>query len=138
MSRIPKIVGMLALTAAFLLSAAAAPGAEKDEKKRRRNYIVGEYTYKKLAKIAEHMEVEEYVEVRKILDQMSRRSSLNPHEKALMWQMYGYLEAGLEDFDAAVVAFEKPRSVAASRTEMPGTARSSLSLAFRTARREPS
>ena len=93
----------LLLALALLLGAglvvAPAPFATAREakgepkKKERRNLAAGEWAFKKLSKAHELLAEEKYDEARKLMDEMSRRKSLNPHEQALMWQTYAYIQS---------------------------------------------
>jgi len=81
--------------------------AERKKKKERKNYAAGEWAFKKLSKAHELLAEEKYDEARKLMDEMSRRKSLNPHEQALMWQTYAYIQSTRDQYDQAITSFEK-------------------------------
>jgi tetratricopeptide (TPR) repeat protein len=103
----------LALLLGAGLAVAPAPFAtareakDEPEKKDRKNLSTGEWAFKKLSKAHELLAEEKYVEARRIMDDMSKRKSLNPHEQALMWQTYAYIESSQEQYKQAITSFEK-------------------------------
>jgi tetratricopeptide (TPR) repeat protein len=72
----------------------------------RASYTVGPAAYEKLEKAMGQLAEERYAEARKVLDELSRKK-LNPHERALMYQTLGFVEAGLDRYPAAIAALEK-------------------------------
>jgi tetratricopeptide (TPR) repeat protein len=84
------------------------PGDRASERKKdRKNYAAGEWAFKKLSEAHELLAEEKYDDARRLMDEMSRRKSLNPHEQALMWQTYAYIQSSQEQYDQAVTSFEK-------------------------------
>jgi tetratricopeptide (TPR) repeat protein len=83
------------------------PGDDAAKKRERKNYAAGEWAFKKLSKAHELLAEEKYDEARKLMDQMSKRKSLNPHEQALMWQTYAYIQSSQEQYPQAITSFEK-------------------------------
>jgi tetratricopeptide (TPR) repeat protein len=83
------------------------PGDDAAEKRERKNYAAGEWAFKKLSKAHELLAEEKYDEARKLMDEMSKRKSLNPHEQALMWQTYAYIQSSQEQYPQAITSFEK-------------------------------
>jgi tetratricopeptide (TPR) repeat protein len=83
------------------------PGDGTTKKRERRNLAAGEWAFKKLSRAHELLAEERYDEARKLMDEMSRRKSLNPHEQALMWQTYAYIQSSQEHYEQAITSFEK-------------------------------
>jgi tetratricopeptide (TPR) repeat protein len=108
---------LLALALLLATGLALAPAARvraddpadraSERKKERKNYAAGEWAFKKLSNAHELLAEEKYDEARRLMDEMSRRKSLNAHEQALMWQTYAYIESSQEQYDKAIVSFEK-------------------------------
>lgn len=74
---------------------------------RRGSYTVGEYAYRKLEKIHELLSAEKLGEAGELLDQLARKSGLNPHETALLYQARGYLSSAEENYGVAADWFDK-------------------------------
>ncbi|MBW1683524.1 MAG: hypothetical protein JRS35_00525 [Deltaproteobacteria bacterium] len=109
--RAARLALALLLGAGIGLSAAPPVSAdevkEKAKEKERRNLAAGEWAFKKLSAAHEALAEEKYDEARALMEQMSKRKSLNDHEKALMWQTYAYIQSGREQYAQAVESFEK-------------------------------
>jgi tetratricopeptide (TPR) repeat protein len=101
----------LALLLALLLSVVAAGSAEakkKDKDKDRKQYTVSESMHKKLTAALEALQAEQYPEAEAVLKGLEGRADrLNPYERALVFQMLGYLESGRERYEPALEYFEK-------------------------------
>jgi tetratricopeptide (TPR) repeat protein len=69
-------------------------------------HTVDQRTAKRLTAVQEFLQAEQYEEAEKILDGFSM-SRLNPYERAIVYQMYGYIAAGREDYESAAGYFEK-------------------------------
>lgn len=67
---------------------------------------VDQRTGKRLNAVQEFLMAEQYEEAEKILDGMTL-TRLNAYERAIVFQMYGYIYAGREDYATAVDYFEK-------------------------------
>lgn len=86
---------------------ATAQGREKAKPETQRVQTVGEWAYKRLNEAHEALGKSKPGEALKALDDMKESSRLNEHEKALMWQTYGYVYASQEKYAQATEAFEK-------------------------------
>ncbi|MDH3518944.1 MAG: tetratricopeptide repeat protein [Myxococcales bacterium] len=90
-----RFCGML-LALAVLVSVAA--GAAQ--------YTVDERTSKRLTMVQEFLQAEQYDEAEQILKGFTL-VRLNAYERAIVFQMWGYVAAGREDYEAAASYFEK-------------------------------
>ena len=100
------------LTLVFALgvagSAEAARRKKKDDKDAGKSFTVSEQMYKKLTKVHEALEADQYPEAAVLLKELEKRAQrLNPYERALVYQMLGLSQAGQERYEAALVYFEK-------------------------------
>ena len=100
------------LTLVFALgvagSAEAARRKKKDDKDAGKSFTVSEQMYKKLTKVHEALEADQYPEAAVLLKELEKRAQrLNPYERALIYQMLGLSQAGQERYEAALVYFEK-------------------------------
>src|SRR5262245_13988832 len=104
---------MTALTlvvAAMLFAAPLETSAEDHEKVKpetKKVQAVGEWAYKRLNAAHEALAKSKHGEALQALEEMKGNSHLNDHEKALMWQTYGYIYASQEKYKQATEAFEK-------------------------------
>ncbi len=102
-----------ATLAAFLVVAAVlsqpvpgfGEGRPKPEVKRAQ--AVGEWAFKRLNTAFEALSKNDYPTAVAALEEMKGSTRLNDHEKALMWQTYGYVYSSQEKYQAAIGAFEK-------------------------------
>jgi tetratricopeptide (TPR) repeat protein len=85
---------------AVLLVLAFAGSAAAQER------TVGKWAFKRLSKSHEALQAEKYKDALGHMDEMKARSRLNDHERALMWQTYGFIYSGQERFKEAAAAFE--------------------------------
>jgi tetratricopeptide (TPR) repeat protein len=102
LSKSKWLTGALALV---LLILQAAPGLAEEEKKK--NFIVGKWAFAKLSKAHELIGKGKYKGALEEMNSMMRKKRLNEHEKALMWQTFGYIYSSQERFPKAIEAFEK-------------------------------
>ncbi len=73
----------------------------------RRVQAVREWATKRLEECFEALDRNDYVAARQPLDDMRhRKGRLNDHEEAVMWQAYGYVFAGQEQYQNAARALE--------------------------------
>ncbi|MBT6177820.1 MAG: hypothetical protein HOI23_11290 [Deltaproteobacteria bacterium] len=68
---------------------------------------VSTWTYKRLEEIQADITKERYPSALKRLKSLSEKSRLNSHERALLWQMYGFTYSTLGRYQEASKAFEK-------------------------------
>ena len=105
----PRKSILLGWLVAFVMTAGAfaAPGvAWADDDEEEQNFAVGEWAFKRLNEAHELLADGKYDDAASALEPMRRRKRLNDHERALMWQAYGYVYAGLERPKDALTAFE--------------------------------
>lgn len=94
--------GRRPLIALVLLAVLAAPGAGQAQ------HVVNKFAYDGLIEAQEAIDAGRTAEAREILEALREKESrLNDHEKALLYQSYGYLEAGEERYSEAVGHLEK-------------------------------
>ena len=96
---------LLAGVLALCLVAGAAEGAEK-EKKRKKNYILSETTARKMLKVGELAQEDDYKAALEILDTLANRSRMKAHDKAVVYQNQGLMLAALERYPEATVSLE--------------------------------
>lgn len=87
---------LVALFVALLVPVAALAGYTIDDQR----------TAKRLNLVSEHLQADQYEEAEQVLNSMTL-TRLNPYERSLVYQMYGYLWNGREDYAKAAEYFEK-------------------------------
>lgn len=93
---------------ALLLALGATGTAEAKRKEERKQYTLTEAMAKKLTVALEALQEERYAEVETTLAALEAKADrLNPYERALIYQMYGYLAAGRDQYKTALTYFEK-------------------------------
>ena len=108
------VVAAVAVAAALLLAAPQAWAQERDKAKpeTKRVQAVGEWAFKRLNQAHEALAKSMHGDALQHLDELKGSSRLNDHEKALMWQTYGYVYASEEKYKQATDSFEKALSTA--------------------------
>ncbi|MCG8588173.1 MAG: tetratricopeptide repeat protein [Proteobacteria bacterium] len=106
-SRGLRLGAVAALLFAFVCGGPGWADDHEKKKERKRSYTVGEQAYKRLQRVIEHLDAEKYDEARAALDSLSRKKGLNPHEQAMVYQMYGSVYAGQEKYAEAADAIQK-------------------------------
>ncbi len=81
-------------------------------------FIVGRWAHQRLSKAHKAIGEKKYNEAQKYLDEMKVRKRLNDHERAMMWQTYGFVWSSKGKFKKAIECFRKCLELAA----MPETA----------------
>jgi len=105
--RMALAVCLLLVVPVLLLSADFAAAERREKPKTKKVQAVGEWAYKRLQEVQELLGEEKYPEATKELERMKERRRLNDHERALMWQMYGYVYSAQEQYNKAAASFEK-------------------------------
>ena len=103
-------LGAVVLSLLLASSAVLAPDAtaERREKpKTKKVQAVGEWAHKRLQTTQEFLAEDKFAEALAELDRMKAKRRLNDHERALMWQFYGFIQSSQEDYKAAAESFEK-------------------------------
>jgi Tfp pilus assembly protein PilF len=81
--------------------------AAKDDTKTRKVQAVREIAGKRLSTAYEALKENDYAAALEAMDALKKKSSLNDHERALMWQTYGYIQSSQDDYKAATISFQK-------------------------------
>jgi len=102
----PRLRLLAGLAGAALLCSGVA-AAQEDEERDRRNFTVTPFANERLLEAQEALSNEQYAEALAAMQRMEKRKSLTDHERALMYQTFGYIHAAQEDFVKATAAFEK-------------------------------
>ena len=104
-----RLRGFFSLLLAIAISVtAAAPAEAKKKKEDRAKHTVSQALAKKLNPALEALTNGEYEEANLQLKALEARAErFKPYERALVFQMLGYLESGQERFPEALVYFEK-------------------------------
>lgn len=96
------------LALASLLFAVGPAAAKKDKEKSKVTHTVSRSVAKQLTPALEALKNEQYTEAEERLKKLEGRSArLRSYERALVYQMLGYLESGQDRLSAALVYFEK-------------------------------
>lgn len=96
------------LLAIAFVAGTAAPAEARKKKKERAQHTVSEAVAKKLTPALEALTSGDYEEADRLLKALEDRADrIRPYERALVYQMLGYLEAGQERYPEALVYFEK-------------------------------
>jgi tetratricopeptide (TPR) repeat protein len=97
-----------ALGVALLVGLAGAAAEAKEKKEKRKQYTVDEVMHKKLTGAMEHLQAEDYAAAQEILNPLAKRSEkLNAYERALVFQILGFVESSQERYEKALDYFEK-------------------------------
>jgi tetratricopeptide (TPR) repeat protein len=97
--------------ATLLIAPAVSPAQNREPEKAKpetkRVQTVGEWAFKRLNAAHEALGKSMHGDALQALDELKGSSRLNEHEKALMWQTYGYVYASEGKYKQATDAFEK-------------------------------
>ena len=106
-ARLLRVAMALGLALLVVLHGAAAD-AKKKKKEKKKQYTVDEAMHKKLTGAMEHLQEERYDEARGTLKSLEGRAHrLNPYERALVFQILGFVESSQEHYEKALDYFEK-------------------------------
>lgn len=92
-----------------------------------RGKTVSTWTFKRLEEVQTDITDEKYSSALKRLDALSEKTRLNSHERALLWQMYGFTYSTLGRYKEASQAFEK--CLAEDSLSVPATLHTRFNLA---------
>jgi len=98
---------LLLVVPVLLLSTDSVAAKRREKPQTKKVQAVGEWAFKRLHHSQELLGEEKYAEAAKELDRMKDRRRLNDHERALMWQTYGYIYSSQEQYKKAAESFEK-------------------------------
>jgi len=104
LASVPRKAG--AVCACALLVFLAAGSSLAASKKSERSFVLTETTFKKMAKVWELAEAEDYAGAVEILKGIADRRSLKGHDKAVVFNTLGMLEGSLEHYPQAIEALE--------------------------------
>ena len=110
LSRLYIIFLLFALSSLVLLPSAtnaSAPEKEKPVAKTAAVEPIGHWAFSRLNKAQEALADEKYDAAVEELKDLKRNKRLNSHERAMMWQIYGYLEAARGNHKESAAAFEE-------------------------------
>ncbi|MDG2335696.1 MAG: tetratricopeptide repeat protein [Myxococcota bacterium] len=123
-SRLTRII--VAILLAFSLSLGVMSSTASAERKKknssRKNFVPSQQVGKKLMKIQELAEVEDYAGALEILRPLSEKTRLKKFDRATVYQMMGYMLGAQEKYEEALAAFE----VALQVDYLPDTAMQQL------------
>jgi tetratricopeptide (TPR) repeat protein len=101
-------VSLLVVVSILFAVGAAAEEDEDREKSKKTNYTVSRRVAKQLTPALEALKDEHYAESEKRLKKLEKRANrLTPYERALIYQMLGYLDSGRGQMPEALAYFEK-------------------------------
>lgn len=100
------LAGLLLFTGTWLAPLPGVTGGEAWAKSERRK-TVSTWTYKRLEEIQADISKQLYPSALTRLGTLSEKARLNAHERALLWQMYGFTYSTLGRYQEAAQAFEK-------------------------------
>ena len=83
-----------------------ADAAEKKKSRSRKNFVPSQQVGKKLLKIQELAEADDFAGALEILEPLSKKTRLKKFDKATVYQMMGYMLGAQERYDDALDAFE--------------------------------
>lgn len=96
-----------ALVLALSVPSAAAARNSEPEEATKKSLVVSRWTFDRLQDAHQLLGEGKYDEALEILDRMKDRKRTTPHEKALVWQTYGYVYSSMDQYDKAAAAFEE-------------------------------
>ncbi|MBW2271637.1 MAG: tetratricopeptide repeat protein [Deltaproteobacteria bacterium] len=97
---------LLCLLLGLLPGVAGAAEKGEDKQKTKKNYTVSPPVFKRLDAAQQLLAEDDYAGALAQLDALGKKK-LNPHEQALMWQIYGYTQSSQERYGEAIKSFEK-------------------------------
>ncbi len=98
----------IALCVSFVFVIATALGARAEEKEKvsKKNFVPSEAVGRRLLKVSELAEKENYAEAEAVLEPLTRNTRLNKFDRASVFQSYGLMLAAQEKYKPATAAFE--------------------------------
>lgn len=97
---------LCSLSLTLSLSAVAQDTAPK-KKRKEKTYTMQPTTLKKLQKFYEYAEEEDFDSALEVLISLAKRKSLKKHDRAMVYQLMGFMYAQKEDYGRAVKAMER-------------------------------
>ncbi len=99
------------LVCSFTFVATGTVSAAEKSKRSRKNFVPSPQVGKKLLKVQELAETEDYQGALDILVPLSKKTRLKKFDKATVYQMLGYMLGAKEQYEEALAAFEVALSV---------------------------
>ncbi|MDG2050839.1 MAG: tetratricopeptide repeat protein [Myxococcota bacterium] len=113
MRRHPRFTRIASILLALAMSSLCVHGAVAKEKKRssKKNFIPSESVGKRLLRVSEYAEEENFAEAESYLEPLTQKKRLKKYDRALVFQTYGLMLAAQEKYEPATVALETALSV---------------------------
>lgn len=121
-SRKLRLLLCLLLVGGLAVVLTDAASAKKKSRSSRKNFILSEQTGRKLLKVGEYAEQEKYEEALAVLDGLAKRRRLKAHDKAVVYQNRGMMQAALDRYSDATKSFE----VALEQDALPDSTRDTI------------
>ena len=102
---------LLALSLSLGVTGSVSGAEKRKRNSSRKNFVPSQQVGKKLMKIQELAETEDFAGALEILRPLSEKSRLKKFDKATVYQMMGYMLGALERYEDALAAFEVALSV---------------------------
>ncbi|MDJ0764142.1 MAG: tetratricopeptide repeat protein [Myxococcota bacterium] len=101
-------IGYLSLVALLTVLIWSSPVRAKEEKEEdQQSFTVGAWAFSRLSKAHELIGQNKYAEALKVLEEIKNRRRINDHERAMMWQTYGFVWSSKGNFNKSIEAFEE-------------------------------
>ena len=105
--RLARLLLVSSLVLTLVLAGTVATAKEKKDRESRKQYTLGQSMAKKLNTVIESLNAEQYDQARELLEPLSQKTSLNPYERALVYQMLGFAASAGDAYKKALGFFEK-------------------------------
>ncbi|MCG8553904.1 MAG: tetratricopeptide repeat protein [Proteobacteria bacterium] len=96
---------MACLLASAIIAGNRAQAQQESESGK--SLVMGPWAFKRVTRAQEALGEGKYADALEHLDDLRERKGINDHEKAVMWQMYGYVYSSQQKVQKAIKAFEK-------------------------------
>ena len=108
---VSRVIAAAILAVVITLPSVATGGTEDSEQtakpKTNRVEAIGHWAYGRLDRAHDALRDEKFEKALEELDEMKRSKHLNAHERAMMWQTYGYVQSSQGEHERAVESFEQ-------------------------------
>ena len=106
-----RLLTIIAVVSLLVLSGAGPLAAAEKKKKSPKNFIPSAAVGKKLVKIQELMEAEQFAEALAIVEPLTQKKRIKKFDKATLYMLQGYNLGALERYDETLAAFENALAV---------------------------
>lgn len=93
--------------ALILMSVVSGPAVAQSEEKTKQTVAMSQQVYEKLTEVQEFVEVEDFVNAQRRLDELKADQKLSPYERAQTFNLQGYLSYLQEDYPSALRAYNE-------------------------------